>query len=234
MKHVLVTRGAYRDRTILMDDGIADAAVADGWAVDPAEQAERNAERAERDMKREKDRAEARERGDEANDVFYEDTDEAEADAREQAEQQSAEPPQSLIDFEAAVNRGLTSLDPPGSGDGGDGGDGGIGEGGEGEGGEGGGTPEPGAPPVLSSLDPNTAVLGSEMVTMHCYGSGFTPESVITFAGQPEPIVFISENDITTGVTPTLGWGPNTPLPVTVSNGDAVSNSLDFTFTEPV
>jgi hypothetical protein len=229
MKHVFVTRGAYRDRTILMDDAIADSAIADGWAVDPAEQAERNAEKAERDMKREKDRAEARERGDEINDAYYED--DPDADAREQAEQQSAEYPQSLIDFEDAVNRGLTSLDPPGSGEGEGGGDGGTGEGGEGEGG---GEPEPGAPPVLSSLDPNTAVLGSEMVTMHCYGSGFTPESVITFAGQPEPIVFISENDITTGVTPTLGWGPNTPLPVTVSNGDAVSNSLDFTFTEPV
>lgn len=223
MKHVLVTRGAYRDRTILMDDAIADAAVADGWAVDPAERAEAEAEKARRDFEREKNRAEARERGEE----FYEDTDEPEADARNEPEQ-TAEPPQSMIDFEDAVNRGRTSIDAPGSDEGG--------EGGGGEGGEGGGggepSPEPDVAPVLTSLDPNTVALGGEMITMHCYGSGFTPQSVIMFAGQPEPIQFISESDITTGVTPTLGWGTNTPLPVSVRNGDQESNSLDFTFTE--
>lgn len=227
MKHVSVTRGAYRDRTILMEDSIADAAIADGWAVDPAEQAEAEAEKARRDFEREKNRAEARERGD----AFYEDSDEAEADARNEAEQ-TTEPPQSLIDFEDAIGRGHTSLDTPGEGEGGGEGGGGEGggEGGEGGGGEGG--PEPDVAPVLTAINPSTAVLGGEMITMHCYGSGFKDSSIIMFAGQPEPIVFISDSEITTGVTPTLGWGANTPLPVSVKNGDQESNSLDFTFTE--
>jgi hypothetical protein len=87
--------------------------------------------------------------------------------------------------------------------------------------------------PVLSSLNPNTAELGSADVTMHCIGSGFTESSVIMFAGQPEPIVFISDTDITTIVKPSLGWGVVT-VQVTVKNDTAESEPQDFTFTEAV
>ena len=94
--------------------------------------------------------------------------------------------------------------------------------------------PEPEVPeaPVLTSLDPNTAELNAPDITMHCHGTGFTAESVIVFAGQDEPIVFISANEITTGITLSLPWGAVT-VPVSVRNADGQETaSLDFTFTE--
>jgi hypothetical protein len=86
--------------------------------------------------------------------------------------------------------------------------------------------------PTLTSLDPNTAVLGSEDFTLRCLGTNFTEESVIVFAGQFEPIVFVSAEEITTIVKPSLGWGVVT-VPVSVQNpGPQMTPSLDFTFTE--
>ena len=86
--------------------------------------------------------------------------------------------------------------------------------------------------PTLTSLDPNTAVLGSEDVVMRCLGTNFTEDSVINFAGQFEPIVFVSPEEITTIVTPSLGWGA-VSLPVFVQTADLqMTPSLDFTFTE--
>ena len=87
-------------------------------------------------------------------------------------------------------------------------------------------------PPVAISLDPDTAVLGSEDITMHVLGSGFTEGSVIYFANEDEPAVFISETDISTGVKPSLGWGPVT-VQVYVQNADGQKSAeLPFTFTE--
>jgi len=92
--------------------------------------------------------------------------------------------------------------------------------------------PEPGEPPVLSSLEPATGVLNGPNITMHCIGSGFTEQSQIYFANQPEPIVFISEGDITTIITMSLPWGPAT-VPVFVQNADGQSSgTLSFIFTE--
>lgn len=86
----------------------------------------------------------------------------------------------------------------------------------------------PAAPATLISLDPDTAELDTADFTLHCHGSGFTPGSVIYFADQPEPIVFVSAEEVTTIVKPSLGWGPAT---VTVRvDGSA---PLDFVFTEP-
>jgi len=93
--------------------------------------------------------------------------------------------------------------------------------------------PEPPEPvaPVLTSLDPDTAVKDSPDFTLRCLGSGFTESSVIMFAGQPEPIVFVSPSEITTGVKPSLGWGTDVGIPVSVKTGDLESATLDFTFT---
>ena len=93
--------------------------------------------------------------------------------------------------------------------------------------------PEPEVAPTVSSLDPATAELNSPDFPLHVHGTGFTEASVIYFAGQPEPIEFVSAQEITTIVKPSLPWGPAT-LPVYVQNGDLISNPLDFTFTEPV
>jgi hypothetical protein len=87
-------------------------------------------------------------------------------------------------------------------------------------------------PPVLTSISPDTAELNSADVTMTCTGSGFTESSVINFAGQDEPIVFVSDTEITTVVKPSLPWGAVT-VPVLVKNGAEESAELSFTFTEP-
>ena len=95
----------------------------------------------------------------------------------------------------------------------------------------GGPEPEP-ANPVIDSLDPNTAELGSADVTMRVLGSNFDEGSTIYFAEQPEPIVFVSENEITTGVKPSLGWGAVTVQVAVQKSDDTVSNEMPFTFTE--
>lgn len=83
-------------------------------------------------------------------------------------------------------------------------------------------------PPVLSSIEPMTAELNSPDFTLRCLGTGFTPSSKIYFAGQPEPIEYISAEEVTTIVKPSLPWGPAT-VEVKVDNSEA----LEFTFTEP-
>lgn len=92
---------------------------------------------------------------------------------------------------------------------------------------------EPAEPPTLDSIDPDTAVLGDPDVTMVCTGTGFTEDSTIMFAGNPEPIVFISETEISTVVKPSLGWGAEA-VDVLVRNTAGESESLPFTFTDPV
>jgi hypothetical protein len=87
--------------------------------------------------------------------------------------------------------------------------------------------------PVLNSIDPSTAVLGDPDVTMTCVGSKFTPNSVIMFADNPEPITFVSSSEISTIVKPSLGWGA-VSVPVFVKNGLKESAKLSFTFTEPL
>jgi hypothetical protein len=89
------------------------------------------------------------------------------------------------------------------------------------------------ATPVLSSINPDTAELDSADVTMTCIGEGFTPASVIVFAGQQEPIVFVSDTEISTVVKPSLGWGA-VAVDVSVKNGTMESDTLEFTFTEPL
>lgn len=96
------------------------------------------------------------------------------------------------------------------------------------------GEPEPGGPAILTGISPNTAVLGDPDVTVTYSGSGFTEDSVIVFAGQDEPIVFVSENEISTIVTLSLPWGAVT-VPTFVRSADGIETEAhDFTFTEPV
>ena len=80
---------------------------------------------------------------------------------------------------------------------------------------------------TLTSIDPTTAVLNDPDLTLHCYGTAFTPSSTIYFADQPEPITFVSAEEVTTIVKPSLPWGAVT-VPVRVDD----SAPLDFTFTE--
>lgn len=89
----------------------------------------------------------------------------------------------------------------------------------------------PPAPPVLSTLTPATAALGSADFTLHVTGTGFTPGCTIVFAGQDEPTTFVSATEVTTGVNMSMWHGPDA-LPVKVrSLAGKDSNVLTFTFT---
>lgn len=87
--------------------------------------------------------------------------------------------------------------------------------------------------PILSSLNPATVVLGSESFDIHVIGTGFTPDSVIVFNGFDEPTTFVSDTELTTGVNMPL-WQAPAVVPVSVRNGNLVSESLNFEFTNPV
>jgi hypothetical protein len=88
--------------------------------------------------------------------------------------------------------------------------------------------------PVVTSLEPNTAVAGSAPdITMVVNGTGFDKTSVITFNGLDEPTTLISPTQVSTGVKPSLFVVPAT-CPVAVRNGRRTSNQMPFTFTGPV
>ena len=84
--------------------------------------------------------------------------------------------------------------------------------------------------PTLTSLAPNTAVVGGADFTISINGTNFTPYTVILWNGSPEPTTYISPTQVRTLVRPDTIFAPAI-LPITVRNGPSVSNSLDFTFT---
>jgi len=91
--------------------------------------------------------------------------------------------------------------------------------------------PPSGEAPVINSLDPNTAVVGGPDLTMTVNGSGFTPQSVIVWNGGDEPTTFVSNTQVSTIVKPSTASGPWS-IPISVRNGDKMSNSLSFQFTD--
>jgi hypothetical protein len=91
--------------------------------------------------------------------------------------------------------------------------------------------PEPVAAPELDSLSPDTAVSGDATdITMSVIGSGFTPDSIIVFNGNPEPTTMVSDTELTTGVKPSLFVVPAV-CPVEVHTGSQRTAAVDFTFT---
>jgi hypothetical protein len=90
----------------------------------------------------------------------------------------------------------------------------------------------PSAPPVLTSLDPATAALGTPDFTLHVRGTDVVRGSVIVFAGQTEPTTYVSATELTTGVNMAVWLGPDPAIPVLVRHPDGrVSNHLLFSFT---
>ena len=89
----------------------------------------------------------------------------------------------------------------------------------------------PAAAPALTALAPDTAVVGAPSFDLHVTGTGFTAQSVITFAGHDEPTTVVSDMELTTGVDMALWLGPDA-VEVTVKNADGqVSAPQAFTFT---
>jgi len=62
--------------------------------------------------------------------------------------------------------------------------------------------------PTLSSISPNSAVIGGEAVTMEVNGANFLEESVILFNGGEEATTFVSASKLTTGVNPATAGTP--------------------------
>lgn len=87
------------------------------------------------------------------------------------------------------------------------------------------------AAPVLMSLDPAEAPIGSADVTMTVTGKGFTEQSTILFNGGAEATTFIDDTHLSTVVKPSTAVVTGA-FPVTVKNGAAESNALEFTFTD--
>jgi hypothetical protein len=89
----------------------------------------------------------------------------------------------------------------------------------------------PAPPPALTALAPDTAVVGAPSFDLHVTGTGFTAQSVITFAGHDEPTTVVSDTEVTTGVDMAV-WLAADAVEVTVKNADGqVSAPLPFTFT---
>ena len=84
--------------------------------------------------------------------------------------------------------------------------------------------------PIVDSITPTTAVVGSHDIGLHVFGSGFTGDSKILFNHGEEPATFVSSNEVMTVVKPSTASGPWT-VPIGVRNGTNDSNSKNFTFT---
>jgi len=87
--------------------------------------------------------------------------------------------------------------------------------------------------PTLTSIDPDTAVIGDPDVTLTVTGTDFTPQSVITFNGGNETTEFVSNTELTTIVKPSTATTAGA-YPVTVKTSTFESDPVDFTFTDPV
>ena len=85
-------------------------------------------------------------------------------------------------------------------------------------------------PPVLASIDPETAVLSDPDFTLTATGSDFEDVSVICFDGTDVATTFVDENTLTTTVSPALFTAGDTA--VTVRTGPSVSAASTLTFTD--
>lgn len=94
--------------------------------------------------------------------------------------------------------------------------------------------PEDAGSPILTSLVPDTAILGEPAFTLHVHGSGFGPDAVIQWNGAPEPTTVVSPTEVTTGVDMTTAQ-VSMAIPVAVQNGPtgALSNTLNFSLVDP-
>lgn len=66
------------------------------------------------------------------------------------------------------------------------------------------------APPLprLDQLSVESFVIGQRHISLHCFGAGFTRDSVINFAGTEERTDFWSPSDVSTGIYSDLWTSP--------------------------
>jgi hypothetical protein len=83
--------------------------------------------------------------------------------------------------------------------------------------------------PVISSLEPNSCMVGDPDFTLVVHGTGFSSQSVISFAGHDEPTTLNEDGTLSTGVQPSL-WTDPVVVQCQIKNGQAISAPVDFTF----
>jgi hypothetical protein len=89
--------------------------------------------------------------------------------------------------------------------------------------------PEPGEEPVLNSINPSSARIGSADVEMNVNGNKFTETSIIYFNGGIEPTTFISSDQLRTTVKPSTAEVAGS-FPVWVQQGSYQTDQKTFTF----
>ncbi len=88
--------------------------------------------------------------------------------------------------------------------------------------------------PVITSLNPNTAVAGGAAFTLTVNGTGFVSAAVIDWNGTALSTTFVGATELTAQVTANLIATPGT-APVTVVENGVTSNAVNFTVAaEPV
>jgi hypothetical protein len=85
-------------------------------------------------------------------------------------------------------------------------------------------------PPVLSGIEPATAVITDPDFTLTATGADFLAGSVICLDGTDAPTTFISESSLTTPISPALFAAGD--VAVTVRTGPSVSAASTLTFTD--
>jgi hypothetical protein len=90
--------------------------------------------------------------------------------------------------------------------------------------------PLPGEEPVLTSLNPTSAVCAAPELTMHAHGSFFTDTSIIYFNSAAVSTTFVSANQLSTTVDPTIAETPF-DVPVWVQQGSVQTAPQTFSFT---
>jgi hypothetical protein len=84
-------------------------------------------------------------------------------------------------------------------------------------------------PPVLASIDPDTAVVTDPDFTLTATGADFIAESIIAFDGTDAATTYVDDSTLTTTVSPALFVAGD--VAVTVRTGPSVSAAATLTFT---
>jgi len=92
---------------------------------------------------------------------------------------------------------------------------------------------EPGVPDVLTltEMEPTSAIIGDDDLTLVLTGTGFTADSIIVFNGGDEPTTLMSDTQVATIVKPSTA-GVSGAYPVLVREGGVETDALEFTFYE--
>jgi hypothetical protein len=87
--------------------------------------------------------------------------------------------------------------------------------------------------PVISSLNPDSCMIGDPDFPLVISGDNFFGDSVIHFAGHDEPTTFDADaKTLSTGIKPSL-WADPVTVQVMVKNGPELSAPVDFEFAAP-